>query len=526
MLSSDTINQYKRSRGWTDKSLICHAPFVNLNFEQNGNITACCYNRKEVLGRYPEQSILDAWYSAPAESLRKLIAQNQLEGGCSACKELLDAGNYKGVKALTYDEFAAPKWWPTAGPKANQLTPLPKVLELEISNLCNLECSMCNGYFSSTIRKNREGLAPLPMVYDQAFVEQVKDLMPGLTDIKFLGGEPFLIDLYYDIWEAIPEINPNIRVHITTNGTVLNQRAKNILEKLKVGIVVSIDSIEPENYQLIRKGGNFPRLMENLEFFRAVVKGKRTYLSIAACALKNNWQDIPGLLHFCNDKSIKLHFNMVWTPEGLSLKSCSKEELKEIIGYLEKSLPDTRPWQWQSSRNVQACKDLISTLKYWWAEKFRTAGRSQETYVPDSYTAGFHVQEDDAPEVIELLYALLSADAENGSHQAAQLIELIPASSELQLADLPYWQTQQLPEEMNRRILSALCLLNRGSASEPEKKQFLDKTKAIENQFNEGETASKLLTIFLATPILEQVIHIRRLPKEELLRLLTASIRH
>jgi MoaA/NifB/PqqE/SkfB family radical SAM enzyme len=520
MHSSASINQYNRTRGWTDKSLVCHAPFVNLNFEQNGNITACCYNRKEVLGTYPQQSILEAWYGKQAEALRALIRKNRLEGGCAACGELLEAGNYKGVKALTYDEFAHPKWF-SVSKKAIETKPaLPKVLELEISNVCNLECSMCNGYFSSTIRKNREGLPPMPMVYDQAFVEQVKDLMPGLTDIKFLGGEPFLIDLYYDIWEAIPKINPKIRVHITTNGTVLNQRAKNILKKLNAGIVISLDSIHPTHYAAIRKGGNFQKVMENVAFFKELTLKNRTYLSVAACAMNSNWKDLPEILEYCNREGFKLHFNTVWTPQELSLQSLSKDELKHIIAELEAQIPAFPPvWEIQKRRNITAYKDLISTVRYWWGEKFRIKHFGSEMKEPDAFVEipQNFVFGNEVPEyLLQFLGALLADEAANGSTIPDDLSPIMAAYSGMELEQVP-------PSEFNARFFQSLLLLYKATGAESSSLSgFEQKVQAIQSA-GEGKE-EQLKTLLLSRPILVQLAYIQRLDQEEILKHIQASL--
>jgi MoaA/NifB/PqqE/SkfB family radical SAM enzyme len=199
---------------------------------------------------------------------------------------MLEAGNYHGVRARYYDEFAPN----TLGPRLNYLkqslggaVPYPRVMEFELSNTCNLECIMCNGYFSSSIRKNREHLPPIESPYNDKFVDELDEFIPHLTDAKFLGGEPFMIDIYLSIWERIRKLNPNIRIHITTNGTFLNNRIKDLLEGLKAGIILSIDSVNKETYPKIRVNGSYDKVMENLEYFRDYTKRKSTFLSMAAC---------------------------------------------------------------------------------------------------------------------------------------------------------------------------------------------------------------------------------------------------
>lgn len=370
--------EYNKTRKCSDKTIVCHAPFVNINFDLNGNMTACCYNRKDVIGTYPKNSIKEAWFGEKADALRKNILNKDLSGGCMLCREHIMSGNFEGAISRNFDSYATSKF--DIRNKINNLLnndsniPYPKVLEFEISNTCNLECAMCNGYFSSTIRKNRENLPELPMKYGADFVNQISDFIPHLSEMKFLGGEPFLIDLYYDIWDRILEINPRIKVYITTNGTVLNNRAKEILSKLNVFIVLSIDSMNPATYEEIRVGAKFNKVHENLSYFKELTSRKKTKLTIAACPMIKNYKDLPGLLEYCNVNKIFLRFNTLWMPEELSFRSLSSQKLEEVIAFLNNSILDISFNKLLDtnnviSKNINVYKDLINTLSLWLEEK-------------------------------------------------------------------------------------------------------------------------------------------------------------
>ena len=211
---------------------------------------------------------------------------------------------------------------------------MPKVMEFEISNVCNLECSMCNGYWSSAIRANREKLPPLKSPYDEDFVKQLEAFIPHLQEAKFLGGEPFLIKTYYQIWDLIIRLNPGITVSITTNGTILNPRIKEILEQLRVRIVMSIDSLDEENYERIRVNAKFEQVMENFHYFRDYAKRKNIGMSIAVCPMQSNWREMPRLLDFCNEQDAYLYFNTVLRPKEASLMLMGSEVLQTVIDHL------------------------------------------------------------------------------------------------------------------------------------------------------------------------------------------------
>lgn len=364
MIDKELLRQYNKTRDSLAQNKICHAPFSSINFEQNGNMTACCFNRVNILGKYPSTSIFEAWSSDEAEKLRNKIDNDDLSGGCKLCGIFINQGNFQGTKAIYYDEFAQTSRTSVLK-KLLGIAPrhFPKVFEFEISNTCNLACNMCSGYYSSTIRKKREKLPEIYQPYDDEFVSQVAEFLPVLTDLKFLGGEPFLIDIYYKIWEKVIDINPEVKIHITSNGTVFNNRVKSILSKLRVGFVLSIDAMDKEVFESIRIGAKFETVMTNFEHFRELAKEKKTYLSIAACAMNNNWKEFPKLVEFANEKQVSLHFNVVWNPGHLSMRFMDYNQLEEIERYLLSF--NFKPTNSIEKNNLKAFEDLIQTIVMW-----------------------------------------------------------------------------------------------------------------------------------------------------------------
>src|SRR6185295_15445921 len=94
---------YNRGRNPEDRSSFCHAPSINLNFEQNGRVTACCYNRSFVLGTYPRDSISDIWTGPKIIELREALRANDLSKGCDLCREQLAAKNYRNMRSRHFD---------------------------------------------------------------------------------------------------------------------------------------------------------------------------------------------------------------------------------------------------------------------------------------------------------------------------------------------------------------------------------------------------------------------------------------
>ena len=268
-----------------------------------------------------------------------------------SCETLLKAGNFDAVKSKQYDSNTL------------NVNNYPSVMEFELSNTCNLECVMCSGDFSSLIRAKREKLPPLVDAYDTSFVDQLEEFIPYLEEIKFYGGEPFLIEIYYDVWERVKKLNPKIRLTVQTNGTTLNNRVKEIMEHTTFNINVSLDSLQKENYERIRKNANFDRVMDNIGYFYNYCKSKGTTFGISVCGMQQNWREMPDFVKYCNGMDVQLYIHTVFNPAECAIVNLEPEELKQMAAYLQKfDFPADTPSQKKNRTHYQ---DFVGEILAW-----------------------------------------------------------------------------------------------------------------------------------------------------------------
>ncbi len=346
MSGEDSISQFATARRLKGIDTICRAPSISLNFDQHGRVTACCFNRSHVLGRYPDDRLKDVWNGEAIARLRSALAADNLSLGCGQCARIIAEGNHQSVLIRHFDDHAPAEglklsrrllsrhFWrkPPAG--------MPVMFEFELSNTCNLECIMCGGVWSSAIRKNREHLPALRSPYDTDFVAQVREFIPTLDRANFLGGEPFLISIYYDLWEAIVELNPHMEVAITSNGTVLNARAKKIIEALpNCKVTLSVDSLEKSTWESIRRNGDFDILIDNIDWLLK----SRKLRSFSVCPMIQNFQEIPDLVRYCHDHDLDIFFNIVYGPLGGKLKGVHQESGNGDLALIPETSLNTLP---------------------------------------------------------------------------------------------------------------------------------------------------------------------------------------
>lgn len=369
-LPQEVLSRYQDSRSCADKGTLCHAPERSMYFGRDGVVSACCYSRASAFGRFPDQTIDEMWRSATAASMRSALRQGELPEGCELCATQILAGNCSNTLAAQYDRLvpSRPRSLLEKLLPSRQARPdFPAEMVFELSNKCNLECAMCSGFFSSSIRANREKLPAIPMQYDDSFLEQLEPYLPHLKRATFLGGEPFLIDLYYGIWERLIEVNPGCHVSITTNGTVYTAKVKRILERLNCGIVLSLDSLTKSTYESIRRNATFEDTMEHFEAFRQnnLRLGKEN--TIANCPMQVNAREIPDIVDFATEKDARIFFNTVVFPESASIRSLEADQQEELVAFYRERLRTPRSGKFAEA-NAAALESFCHQIELWIVE--------------------------------------------------------------------------------------------------------------------------------------------------------------
>ena len=327
----------------------CSAPFNNMYFTSDGKVSPCWLLVGALEDWDGTKTILDIWKGDAFNKYRNNLKNNIFEEQCKVCKNNIQVGNWP--LAMAYDHFSIKEY--------------PTMLELELSNQCNLECVMCEGRLSSGIRKNRDKLPPMPMLYDDTFVEQLREFIPHLEELRFNGGEPFAQKIVYDICMLAAEINPGLKINIATNGTVYNKQVQKIMDGCNLHLNISIDSLDKDNYEEIRVNGEFDELMKNFDIFKKYCHDNDRMLSVMINPMRNNWWEMPDFVEFCNTNKVYLWYNTIHHPAHLAIWNLSKEELKIIYDTLSEKLETlgiADPFG-----NLKKCHHFIhSQIKNWY----------------------------------------------------------------------------------------------------------------------------------------------------------------
>lgn len=374
-MTPEQFDRYQGSRDCADKRSLCHAPSYGMHLAQNGTVLACGYTRFDPLGHYPKQSLTEIWFGEKAEAMRRAMRGREFPKSCQLCRTQAEGGLYQQLRARAYDPLARKPLDKFRAKALNFLgsgrfAEMPASISFELANICNLECVMCLGMLSSSIRQNRDRLPPLPQHYGPELLEELRFFVPHLREGLFFGGEPFLIPLYLDIWELFIELNPSCKICVTTNGTVLNQRVRRIVESLpNLEVVVSLDAVTKETYEKIRVNASFERVMDNLRYFRDAMRAHGRRLMITPTFMVHNAPEFQTLWDFCNREEIALDVGVLTTPPELSLANQSVEFIERVHALWAGHEPAPCSDPWLDETNRKAFQVAIDHAAFWLQER-------------------------------------------------------------------------------------------------------------------------------------------------------------
>lgn len=265
---------------------ICTHPFAWCEIHPDGSVFACCPAwLKTPIGNLLEQSLPEIWNGPAARGLRRNILNGTFHN-CSRkrCPRLAcDA-----PPLMTTAEVADPELRAALDRGKVHLPYGPKILNLCFDPRCNLSCPTCRRAPLALDDAGRERVGLLT----RRIVEQAA---PHAEELIVSGyGDPFGSPAYRELLAAIiPRTWPRLRrVGLHTNGQLWDAAAwaqLAHLHPLVKSAEISIDAATAATYDAIRRGGDFGRLLRNLDFI-ATLAIPLTFSFVVQCV---NYRELP-----------------------------------------------------------------------------------------------------------------------------------------------------------------------------------------------------------------------------------------
>ena len=179
-------------------------------------------------------------------------------------------------------------------------------LRISVTDRCNLRCIYCMPEKGIHLMNHNEILR-----YEEIEAVVKESAALGINKIRLTGGEPLTRKNIENLIEKISNINEIDHLSLTTNGTLLADKAETLKKAGLNSINISLDTLDSERYEKITRGGNIKDVLEGIE--SAI--DNNFLIKLNMVVLKDlNRDEIENMKKFCNVRNIKLqlinHFNL------------------------------------------------------------------------------------------------------------------------------------------------------------------------------------------------------------------------
>lgn len=265
----------------------CLSPFIQIEVTVEGHVRLCSCSgwMPTVIGNLFEQSLNDMLSSKLAIDIRQSI----IDGTYKYCNEQ-SCGLIVNGSLNTQD---------TLPPNVKQLIKdssqfsMPYEISLAGDIVCNLSCPSC---------RNRVIAADDTQKVKQKWLaDQLKQNLFGQpTDSPIClnlsnSGEVFASHMLLEFLQSIPVNDfPNLTVKLQTNGLLLPAHWHKLgdLQKRVKSISVSIDAACAETYEVLRRGGTWPKLLTALETIRNIKQHQPLDFNTRMVVQQRNYQEM------------------------------------------------------------------------------------------------------------------------------------------------------------------------------------------------------------------------------------------
>lgn len=202
-------------------------------------------------------------------------------------------------------------------------------LRISVTDRCNLRCIYC---------MPKEGISPIGhddiLRYEEIMRVARCAVQKGITKIRITGGEPLVRK---GITDLIAELNrlPGIDdLSITTNGVLLEASAEALYRAGMRRINISLDTLDPEKYRKITRGGDINAVLAGI---RKAREAGFSPIKINVVAMRNiNDDEAVEFARLTLDRPVHIRFIEFMPVAGQTMwgeaQFISSQELQKRIG--------------------------------------------------------------------------------------------------------------------------------------------------------------------------------------------------
>ena len=259
----------------------CMLVFDTLYIEYNGDVHFCCIS-KESFGNIRNANLEDLWNNDKAKQLR----QNILSGDYSACSSQCPMVVEKNL--LVQNGSYSYEIW--SGPTDSLINNI-KHLHITAGLNCNQRCSFCY---------QKDYKAELDEII---YKEKLLPIYPQLATLTIQGGEPTYLKSCKEILHIIDKKAPKVKIIMPTNGKNFDNFWQDFMVRKGHMVNFSINASNKETYDKLVKGGDWDKVINNLQSFLKKHDENKSKCSIRCSfvVIEENIDDVYNFATFINN---------------------------------------------------------------------------------------------------------------------------------------------------------------------------------------------------------------------------------
>ena len=252
------------------------------------------------IGRYDSGAdIFEIWNSAESQAIRASI----FDGSFKFCSTKLCPRLHDPTTLDDEDDILAGRHGERLRniyENRRTVVSAPDYLNLCFDLSCNLSCPSCRKELIS-VRKDHPKYEQKRRLEEQLLESIHRSDQPVRVSVTG-SGDPFASRLFFDFLRRLDlNRNPNIVVTLQTNGVLFDEphwrRLGNIHACKHIDAYISLDAGCEATYRQTRRGGNWTKLMRNLDFIAGLRdSGVLKCVRLDMVVQDNNFRDIPDFI--------------------------------------------------------------------------------------------------------------------------------------------------------------------------------------------------------------------------------------
>jgi hypothetical protein len=312
----------------------CVRPFVHSLIETDGTFKPCCranVSNTKFAGKIEyniNSDTVNSWWSSDYMNyLRSSMLSGVSLDECSRCYKQESMGSMS-FRQRSNNDFGT----------ITEPDPAPRDWEIQITNLCNLKCMMCNNKSSSSLMTENILLFGSPDTqkkysWNESSQQEIAKLFNTLDSVVLRGGEPFMVPWIKDILEQVPESRARqIEILFNTNLTKLTVDWIPVLSKFKnIKMSCSIDAHAsllhyvrfPSTWEQVQAGLAVARMLPNANVFLNV------------CVQNVNILHLDKLLEWANKENLYVVLDILTEPKIFQANNLPQPLIQHALVLLE-----------------------------------------------------------------------------------------------------------------------------------------------------------------------------------------------